>query len=103
MALIELKDIHKEYRLGETSVPALNGIDLFIRPGEFVAVWGPSGSGKSTLCNLIGLLDMPTQGTVLLNGRDAAAMDDDMCSRFRNRSIGFIFQSFNLVPVDSRG
>ena len=99
MALIELKDIHKKYRLGETSVPALNGIDLFIRPGEFVAVWGPSGSGKSTLCNLIGLLDMPTQGTVLLNGRDAAAMDDDMRSRFRNRSIGFIFQSFNLVPV----
>ncbi len=99
MALIELKDIYKEYRLGETRVPALNGLNFFIRPGEFVAVWGPSGSGKSTLCNLIGLLDIPTRGTILLNGRDSAAMDDDMRSRFRNRSIGFIFQSFNLVPV----
>lgn len=99
MALIELKNIHKKYRLGETLVPALNGINLFIRPGEFVAVWGPSGSGKSTLCNLVGLLDVPTQGTILLNGRDTAAMDDNMRSLFRNRSIGFIFQSFNLVPV----
>ena len=99
MALIELKDIHKEYRLGETRVPALSGIDLFIRQGEFVAVWGPSGSGKSTLCNLIGLLDVPTRGTVLLNGRDVAVMDDDRRSLLRNRSIGFIFQSFNLVPV----
>ena len=99
MALIELKKIHKEYRLGETRVPALNGIDLFIRQGEFVAVWGPSGSGKSTLCNLIGLVDVPTRGTVLLNGRDVAAMDDDRRSLLRSRSIGFIFQSFNLVPV----
>ena len=99
MALIELRNIHKEYRLGETRAPALNGINLSIQPGEFVAVWGPSGSGKSTLCNLAGLLDVPTRGTVLLNGRDTATMDDDVRSRFRNHSIGFVFQNFNLVPV----
>ena len=99
MALIELKQIHKAYRLGETRVPALNGIDLFIRQGEFVAVWGPSGSGKSTLCNLIGLLDVPSRGVVRMNGRDVSTMADDLRSRLRNRSIGFVFQGLNLVPV----
>jgi putative ABC transport system ATP-binding protein len=97
--LIELKQVHKNYRLGERSINAVKGVDLTIQKGEFIAVWGPSGSGKSTLCNLIGLIDDPSAGKVLLEGRDVKEIPDDRRSDLRNRTIGFIFQNFNLIPV----
>src|SRR3979409_2208034 len=99
MPLIELKQVHKYYRLGETRIEALKGINLAIEQGEFVAIWGPSGSGKSTLCNLIGMLDTPTSGVVLLHGQDVTELSDDQCSELRSRAVGFIFQTFNLLPV----
>jgi putative ABC transport system ATP-binding protein len=97
--LVELRGAIKHYQLGESRITALKGIDLAIYPGEFVAVWGPSGSGKSTLCNLIGLLDLPSAGTVCFGGRNAAMFSDDQRSIARNCAIGFIFQGFNLIPV----
>jgi putative ABC transport system ATP-binding protein len=97
--LVELRQVVKQYQLGESLITALKGVNVSIHPGEFVAVWGPSGSGKSTLCNLVGLLDTPTSGTVLFQGHDAAALSDDARSEARNRAIGFVFQGFNLVPV----
>ena len=99
MPLIELKQVRKYYRLGETRIAALRGVDLTINKGEFVAIWGPSGSGKSTLCNLIGMLDDPSSGVVLLEGRTVSEISDEKRSELRNRDIGFIFQSFNLIPV----
>ena len=89
----------KDYHVGETHIAALKGVDLAIQKGEFIAIWGPSGSGKSTLCNLIGMLDIPTSGTVLLEGQDVTALPDDIRSELRNRAIGIIFQGFNLLPV----
>lgn len=97
--LIELRHLTKTYSLGERSIDALKSVSLQIFSGEFVAVWGPSGSGKSTLCNLIGLLDVPSSGTVHFNGRDVTSLTDDYRSEMRNDLIGFIFQSFNLIPV----
>ncbi len=98
-ALVQLQAAERSYHLGQTVVPALRGVDLEIHAGEFVAVWGPSGSGKSTLCNLIGAVDLPTAGTVRLNGRDIAELTDNELSDHRNRSVGFIFQQFNLIKV----
>jgi len=94
-----LVDVHKEYMLGTTRVPALRGVSLAIEPGEFVAVAGPSGSGKSTLLNLVGCLDHPTSGQVYVGDVDVATLDDDALSDLRARTIGFIFQTFNLIPV----
>jgi len=99
MALIEIKKVEKEYHLGETTVPALRGVDLDIEAGEFVAVWGPSGSGKTTLLNLIGAIDEPTRGEVFINGQNIKKMSDNKRSELRNHTIGFVFQGFNLVPV----
>lgn len=99
MSLVGMENVAKVYRLGETLVPALRGVDLAIDGGEFVAVWGPSGSGKSTLCNLIGGIDMPTSGRVTLNGRNVADLSDNEMSDHRNRSVGFVFQNFNLMHV----
>lgn len=99
MPLVELKHIYKDYHLGETKIAALKGIDLRIERGELVAIWGPSGSGKSTLCNLIGLLDTPTSGTVFLEGQDVVNLSDDQRSELRGKTIGFVFQTFNLIPV----
>ena len=99
MKLVELVGVEKTYRLGASRIAALKGIDLEIAAREFLAVWGPSGSGKSTLCNLVGTLDAPTRGRVLWNGRDVASLSDDARADFRNRSLGFIFQGFNLIPV----
>lgn len=99
MPLIEMHDIKKEYHMGETLVPALRGIDLMIGKGEFVAVWGPSGSGKTTLLNLIGAIDEPSSGRLMIAGRDVQTLTDNQRTVFRNKSIGFIFQGFNLVPV----
>lgn len=99
MALIEMKNITKDYHLGETVVRALRGIDLEIDKKEFVAVWGPSGSGKTTLLNLIGAIDDPTTGELTIAGKNVRGLTDDQKSDHRNQTIGFVFQSFNLVPV----
>lgn len=96
--LIELKNAYKIYNPGENEVRALDGIDLCIDSGDFVAIVGQSGSGKSTLMNMLGLLDVLTSGTYILNGKDVSDMDDDELSRIRNHEIGFIFQGFNLIP-----
>ena len=96
--LIELKNAYKIYNPGENEVMALDGVDLCIDHGDFVAIVGHSGSGKSTLMNMLGLLDVVTSGTYILNGKDVSDMDDDELSDIRNREIGFIFQGFNLIP-----
>jgi putative ABC transport system ATP-binding protein len=99
MSLIEMRDIKKDYLLGETSVHALRGVDLMIDKGEFVAIWGPSGSGKTTLLNLIGAIDQPTSGQFYIEGQEVKRLSDNKRTELRNRSIGFIFQGFNLIPV----
>lgn len=96
--LIELKDAYKIYNPGENEVRALDGVNLQIDSGDFVAIVGQSGSGKSTLMNMLGLLDVVTSGTYILNGKDVSDMDDDELSSIRNLEIGFIFQGFNLIP-----
>ena len=96
--LIELKDIYKIYRMGDEEVRANDGITLTIYKGEFVAIVGKSGSGKSTLMNIIGALDVPTDGSYYLGGEDVSDMTDDQLAAIRNRMIGFIFQQYNLLP-----
>jgi len=97
--IVQLKDIKKSYSLGQTKVAALRGIDLHIRRGEFTAIIGASGSGKSTLLNMIGLIDEPDSGSIKLDNLEVSSLDDDRKSQLRNHKIGFIFQSFNLIPV----
>ncbi len=99
MSIIQMKDVVKDYLMGQTTVHALKGVSLRIDAGEFIAVWGPSGSGKTTLLNLIGAIDEPTSGYMGFNGRDVSTLSDNSKSELRNKSIGFIFQNFNLVPV----
>jgi putative ABC transport system ATP-binding protein len=99
VSLVTLRGITKEYRLGETLVPALRGVDLTVSAGEFTVVMGPSGSGKTTLLNIIGCLDRPTAGSYALDGRAIEGHDFDDLADLRNQEIGFVFQSFNLVPV----
>ncbi|CAM3202271.1 ABC transporter ATP-binding protein [Corallococcus sp. ZKHCc1 1396] len=99
MSLIELNGVEKSYQMGEMLVQALKGVDLSIREQEFMAVVGPSGSGKSTLLNLIGTIDEPTAGSVSLKGQDVNKLKDNERTELRNRTIGFVFQRFNLVPV----
>ena len=97
--LIQLRDIAKIYMVGGTiEVPALNSVTLDIEKNEYVAIMGPSGSGKSTLMNIIGCLDTPTHGTYILNDQDVSTMDDDHLAEVRNKEIGFVFQTFNLLP-----
>ena len=97
-ALIKVRDIYKIYNPGENEVHALDGVSLDVYEGEFVAIIGHSGSGKSTLMNMLGCLDVPTQGTYILNGRDVSRLTDNELSDVRNNQIGFIFQGFNLIP-----
>jgi putative ABC transport system ATP-binding protein len=96
--MVKMDGIQKTYRVGDVEVPAVRGISLHIRKGEFVAIMGPSGCGKSTLMNLMGCLDTPSAGSYLLDGQEVAGLDDDALSTIRNRKIGFVFQSFNLLP-----
>ncbi|MFC1799692.1 ABC transporter ATP-binding protein [Candidatus Eisenbacteria bacterium] len=98
MELIEMRGIRKDYEMGKTEVHALRGIDLEVKAGEFIAIVGPSGSGKSTLMNLIGCLDRPSEGEYYLDGNKVDEMGDDDLARIRNKKIGFVFQTFNLLP-----
>ncbi len=98
MALIETRDLWKSYVMGSEEIHALSGVNLELERGEYVAIMGPSGSGKSTLMNLIGCLDTPSRGSYLLNGKQVSQMNDDELARIRNEEIGFVFQTFNLLP-----
>jgi putative ABC transport system ATP-binding protein len=99
--LIKLQDIGKRYVIGSEEIFALRGVDLEIYKGEFVALMGPSGSGKSTLMNILGCLDTPTKGTYILNGTDVSNLNDNELAEIRNKEIGFVFQTFNLLPRSS--
>src|SRR5262247_386453 len=98
MALIDTQDLWKTYVMGSEEIHALRGVSISIERGEYVAIMGPSGSGKSTLMNLIGCLDTPSRGSYWLNGRMVSEMNDDELAHIRNREIGFVFQTFNLLP-----
>src|SRR5450756_785946 len=98
MALIETKDLWKTYQMGAEEIHALRGVSVQIERGEYVAIMGPSGSGKSTLMNLIGCLDTPSKGSYLLNEKQVGQMNDNELARIRNEEIGFVFQTFNLLP-----
>jgi putative ABC transport system ATP-binding protein len=98
MPLIETRELWKTYVMGDEQIHALRGVSIEIDRGEYVAIMGPSGSGKSTLMNLVGCLDTPTKGSYLLNGKEVASMNDDELARIRNEEIGFVFQTFNLLP-----
>lgn len=97
-SLIDIKQIKRDFQLGSETINVLKGIDLQINKGEYVALMGPSGSGKSTLMNLLGCLDTPTSGNYTLNGKDVSQMHDDDLAEIRNKEIGFVFQTFNLLP-----
>jgi len=98
LPIVEVSNVMKSYVLGNMEVPVLSGINLKIEKGEFLAIMGPSGSGKSTLMNLIGCLDRPTEGQILIRGKDLRRMSDEELARIRGLEIGFVFQTFNLVP-----
>ncbi len=99
MKILQAKDLKKIYGSDETAVHALRGVDLSVEKGEFVAVVGTSGSGKSTLLHMLGGLDRPTSGSVIVDGKDIFSLKDEALTIFRRRKIGFVFQAYNLVPV----
>lgn len=98
MPVIKLEDVHKLYGFGDATTVALDEVNLTVERGEFVAIMGPSGSGKSTLMNVIGLLDRPTHGTYMLDSRHVARLNQRQCAKVRRDKVGYIFQSFNLLP-----
>ncbi len=97
--IIQLKNVHKNYQMGESIVTAVDGVDVKINKGDFLAITGPSGSGKSTMMNLVGALDLATKGEIYLDGQDIEHLEESELAQIRGRKIGFIFQSFNLVPT----
>lgn len=97
--IISLEGVHKVYPLGKTEVRAVNGVSFDITKGDFISIAGPSGSGKSTILNMIGCIDTPTKGTVMIDGIKTSGMKDNEITRLRHQTLGFIFQSFNLIPV----
>jgi putative ABC transport system ATP-binding protein len=97
--IIKLKDVWKIYKMGEVEVPALKGLNLDVKKGEFLAVQGPSGSGKSTAMNMIGALDYPTKGHIYLEGKDISLLTESELAQLRGRKVGFVFQQFNLIPT----
>jgi putative ABC transport system ATP-binding protein len=99
MAIVTLRDVHKRYPLGKTEVHAVKGVSFDIEGGDFISIAGPSGSGKSTVLNLVGCIDTPSEGAVVIDGTSTADLDDAAITRLRHRVIGFIFQTFNLIPV----
>ena len=99
MPIIQLENVRKSYHLGKTLVPAIKGVSFSIDEGDFVSIIGPSGSGKSTILNMIGCIDVPTQGKVIINGQETSGLSDREITALRHDVIGFIFQSFNLLPV----
>lgn len=99
MPIVTLRNVKKDYQLGDVTVPAVRGIDLDIEAGDFISIAGPSGSGKTTILNLIGCIDTPTEGAVAIESAETSTLDDRALTDLRHRHIGFIFQSFNLVPV----
>jgi putative ABC transport system ATP-binding protein len=98
-AVVEMRGVHKTYRLGQHVIPALQGVDLFVQRGELLALTGPSGSGKSTILNLCGLIDSADRGEILFDGRPVTGLDEVQSTQLRRDALGFVFQSFNLVPV----
>jgi putative ABC transport system ATP-binding protein len=98
MSLIRLQNITRRYQMGSETIHALRDVSLEVQRGEYVAIMGPSGSGKSTLMNLLGCLDSPTSGVYELNGTSVKELDDNQLAEIRNREIGFVFQTFNLLP-----
>lgn len=99
MQIIELRNVKKDYLLGKVTVPAIKGVSFAIERGDFVSIAGPSGSGKTTILNMIGLIDIPTSGEVIIDGKNTSGLSDHELTRFRHEVLGFIFQSFNLIPV----
>lgn len=99
MSVLKTRELKKYYGKGDTLVKALDGVDIDVEKGEFVSIVGTSGSGKSTLLHMLGGLDLPTSGKVLVEGKDISRLNEEQLTIFRRRKIGFVFQSFNLVPV----
>lgn len=97
-SILETKNVKKFYKMGNVTVQALKGVDVSLKPGEFVSIIGPSGSGKSTLLNLLGCLDRPTEGSVLLDGTDVSKMNEKQLTEMRCKKIGYVFQKFYLLP-----
>ena len=97
--IIQLRDVHKIYKMGDVDVPAVRGIDMGIKKGDFIAIVGPSGSGKSTIMNLIGALDLATHGNIFLDGQDIEHLEESELAQIRGNKIGFVFQTFNLIPT----
>ena len=97
--IIKLNDVHRDYKMGDDIVKALDGIDVSIEKNDFVAIMGPSGSGKSTMMNMVGALDLATKGDILLDGENIELFDESHLAEIRGRKIGFIFQQFNLIPT----
>ena len=99
MSFIKLRSLYKIYKQGENEVYALNGLSAVIEQGEFLAILGPSGSGKSTLLHILGGLDSPTKGSVIIDGADISEYSDQELAKYRRKTVGFVFQSFNLLPA----